>query len=287
MTGRPGAIKAKTRKQTSENNTQLLRVQVTNPASPPVVFYSPNMSGSFTGYDFIVEFGSAQLSDVNDRPLGTGEVTVGIASSAVTQFDLAILGPLLQTFQGFYSLDVQGSYDITILTTQPSLISVFADSIAASNIQPAQRKEKERAKSPRVKVGRASQLLRVSVTNPVISQMLYQPNNSTYPSYDFAFNFTNATLADANGNPLGSGFMNIDAKPGAFSQFDLAILARLLQPFQGSYTLDLQGTYTLPTTASPLITVLADSLSGSLLQPGNFAGSKNRLLKGFSNKTVL
>jgi len=103
------------------------------------------MSGSFTGYDFIVEFGSAQLLDSNDRPLGTGEVTVGIASSAVTQFDLAILGPLLQTFQGFYSLDVQGSYDITILTTQPSLISVFADSIAASNIQPAQRKGKEKA----------------------------------------------------------------------------------------------------------------------------------------------
>jgi hypothetical protein len=99
----------------------------------------------------------------------------------------------------------------------------------------------KQAKSPRVKVGRASQLLRVTVTNPAISQILYQPNNRTYPSYEFVVNFTSATRADANDNPLCSGFMNVDANPGAFSQFDLAILARLLQPFQGLYRLDLQG----------------------------------------------
>lgn len=99
--------------------------------------------------------------------------------------------------------------------------------------------------------------------------MQYAPSTSTNPSYGFIFLFQQGTLADANDNPLEQGVLVVRVQPSAVSQFDLAILSRLLQPFNGYFEMDVMGSFTAQQVSPTqnVVEILVDSIAATNIQP--------------------
>ena len=99
--------------------------------------------------------------------------------------------------------------------------------------------------------------------------MQYTPSTSTNPGYGFIFLFQHGTLADANDTTLETGTLVVRIQPSAVSQFDLVILSRLLQPFNGYFEMDVNGSYTAQQVSPTqnVIEVLVDSINATDIQP--------------------
>lgn len=106
--------------------------------------------------------------------------------------------------------------------------------------------------------------LRIQATNTALSQLQYQPNETTNPGYGFAFIFNNAVLADSNGTQLFAGEVGVRVNPTAIEPIHLTLLGRLLEPFNGNFAFQVEGTYTV---SSGFAEVLAESILGINIQP--------------------
>ena len=119
-----------------------------------------------------------------------------------------------------------------------------------------------------VAVPRAATLLRIQTTNNGVSQMQYAPGTSTDAGYGFMFLFQQGAVADGNGTTLEQCSLAVRIQPGAISQFDLAILSRLLQPFNGFVEMGVMGSYTAQVVnGQNQSDVLVDSISSTNIQP--------------------
>jgi hypothetical protein len=82
----------------------------------------------------VLSFKKARLSDANDKEIFMGQVIVRILT-AISPASLAIVSRLLQPFEGYFVMNVQGTYG-----TSGDLVEVTADFVHATNIQPNTKK---------------------------------------------------------------------------------------------------------------------------------------------------
>jgi len=122
--------------------------------------------------------------------------------------------------------------------------------------------------------GRGAQIVKSPITEEtlhpqptrLISQMLFQPICTPHPGHGVIICFPNATLSDVNATQIASGFLYVRLRPEVVSEISLLLIGQLLQPFKGSFDLNVNGSYTI-SPPSNLIEVVADDIAATNICP--------------------
>ncbi len=108
----------------------LLRIEVTS-ESVSQMLYQPN-GHPYPNHGFIVSFKNAALADVNATTLRTGMLVLRARPDAFCQISLLMINRLLQPFQGYFELVVNGTYEYD---STGDFTTVIAESVFACDIQ--------------------------------------------------------------------------------------------------------------------------------------------------------
>jgi hypothetical protein len=111
-------------------------------------------------------------------------------------------------------------------------------------------------------------MFEIRVSNSVINQFSYIPiGPDTDPGYGVILNLDQATVQDANNVQIWSGATVLRIKTSTVTPLHATMITRMVDPFQGMFEIDIQGTFNLDAGAT-YAELLADSLLDCILQGG-------------------